>query len=521
MLPVRWLRHLFPASRRVFSTIGVSSPLPTDDCLTLSVTKSTTVHGGGGRDTLGRRLLSLIYPKRSAVVVLRKWAEEGKSVQKYQLNRVVRELRKYKRFKHALEICEWMTTQPNIKLLPGDYAVHLDLIAKVRGLASAEKFFEDLPERMKVQSTCTALLHTYVQNELSNKAESLMEEMSTHGLLRCPLPYNHMLTLYISKGELDKVPKLIKESKRNTKPDVVTYNLWLTACAKKDDVMGAEEVLLEMKKEKITTDWITYSMLASIYIKAACSEKAKKALAEMEKRASRKERAAYCSLISLHASLLDNENVYRTWNKMKSTFRKMSDVEYKCILSSLTKLGDIEEAESIYSEWEIVSGTRDSRVPNILLGYYIKNDMTDKAENFYEHMLQRGVKPSYTTWELLAWGYLSKKRVDKVLDCLKKAFSSLEKWEPNVGIVRAVFTKLEEMGDVEGAEQFLVMLRDVGYVTTEIYNSLLQTYAKAGKMPLIVAERMKKDNVQMDEGTHHLLRLTSKFCIGGVSALIS
>ncbi|XP_008790994.1 pentatricopeptide repeat-containing protein At4g02820, mitochondrial [Phoenix dactylifera] len=521
MLLAHRLCHLFPTFARVFLTRRAYSSLLTDNLLSPSATKSTRGHGGGGSDTLGRRLLSLIYPKRSAVVVLRKWAEEGKRVQKYQLNRVVRELRKYKRFKHALEICEWMTTQPDIKLLPGDYAVHLDLVAKVRGLASAEKFFEDLPERMKGQSTCTALLHTYVQSELSNKAESLMEEMSIHGLLRCPLPYNHMLTLYISKGELDKVPKLVKELKRNTKPDVVTYNLWLSACAKKDDVMGAEEVLREMEKEKITTDWITYSMLATIYIKAVCSEKAKEALVEMEKRASRKERAAYCSLISLHASLSDKENVYRIWNKIKSTFRKMSDVEYKCILSSLTKLGDIEEAESIYSEWESVSGTRDSRVPNILLGYYIKNDMMDKAENFHEHTVQTGVKPSYTTWELLAWSYLSKKRIDKVLHCLKNAFSILEKWEPNVGIIRAVFSKLEMMGDVEGAEQFLVMLRDVGYVTTEIYNSLLRTYAKAGKMPLIVAERMKKDGVQMDEETRGLLRLTSKFCIGGVSTLIS
>ncbi|KAE8776066.1 tetratricopeptide-like helical [Hordeum vulgare] len=58
----------------------------------------------GGGDTLGKRLLKLIYPKRSAVVVLRRWAEEGRAVHKYQLNRVVRELRKYRRFKHALEV---------------------------------------------------------------------------------------------------------------------------------------------------------------------------------------------------------------------------------------------------------------------------------------------------------------------------------------------------------------------------------------------------------------------------------
>lgn len=520
MLCARRLRLALSAPARLFSagasaaaSESVLPPGPGNP----TTTSSSKGGGGGGRDTLGRRLLSLIYPKRSAVVVLRKWAEEGKALQKYQLNRVVRELRKYKRYKHALEICEWMTTQPDIKLLPGDYAVHLDLVAKVRGLASAEKFFEDLPQRMKGQSTCTALLHTYVQNKLSSKAESLMEEMSAQGFLSCPLPYNHMLTLYVSKGEFDRVPKVIRELKRNTMPNDFTYNLWLSAC---DDVESAEKVFVEMQKQKIAADWVTYSMLTNIYIKADRREKAKEALEEMERRVSRKERTAYCSLITLYANLSDRDDVYRIWSKMKSTFRKLSDAEYKCMLSSLAKLDDIEEAESIYREWELVSGTRDSRIPNTLLAFYIKNDM-DKAESFHEHTVQEGIKPCYTTWELLAWGYLSRKRMDKVLDCLKEALSSLQKWEPNNRLVSAVFSKLEKAGDVEGAEQFLVMLREAGHLTTEIYNSLLRTYAKACKMPLIIAERMKKDNVSMDEETRELLKLTSKFCVGNSSTFVS
>ena len=58
-----------------------------------------------------------------------------------------------------------------------------------------------------------------------------------------------------------------------------------------------------------------------------------------------------------------------------------------------------------------------------------------------------------------------------------------------------MFDKIAELGNVEDAEQLLVMLWDVGYVSTEVYNSLLQTYAKARKMPLIVEERMVNDNV--------------------------
>lgn len=73
----------------------------------VTTNKSSAKSGGGGgvgRETLGWRLIGLVYPKRSAVVTIRKWLEEGHTVRKYELNRIVRELRKLKRYKHALEV---------------------------------------------------------------------------------------------------------------------------------------------------------------------------------------------------------------------------------------------------------------------------------------------------------------------------------------------------------------------------------------------------------------------------------
>ncbi|KAF7818315.1 pentatricopeptide repeat-containing protein [Senna tora] len=473
-----------------------------------------------GRDTLGRRLLSLVYPKRSAIVAINKWKEEGRTAGKFELNRIVRELRKLKRYKHALEICEWMTLQPDFNLLPGDYAVHLDLIAKVRGLNSAEKFFEDLPDRIRGQSTYTALLHVYVQNNLADKAEALMSKMSECGLLKNPLPYNHMLSLHISNGKLEKVPDIIQELKKNTSPDVVTYNLWLTLCTAQDDVETAESVFLELNA-RLDPDWVTYSTLANLYIKSALPEKAASTLKEMESRISRKTRGAYSSLISLHTNMGNKDEIFRIWKKMKSFFRKMNDAEYTCMISSLIKLGEFAEAENLYREWESLTGTNDVRVSNILLASYINRDQMEMAEHFYNQIVQKGMDPCYTTWELLTSGYIKKKDVEKVLDNFKKAITSVKKWNPDQRLVREIFEMLEEQAHVEGAEQLLITLRDAGHVNTEIYNLLLKTYAKAGKMPLIVAERMKKDNVKLDEETHRLLDLTSKMCVSDASSIIS
>lgn len=414
-----------------------------------------------------------------------------------------------------------MTQQKDIKLMPGDYAVHLDLIAKVRGLSSAEKFFEDLRDEMRSWQTCTALLHTYVNYSLLEKAEALMEKMSECNFLKNPLPYNHMLSLYVANRQLEKVPEVIKELKKNTLPDVVTYNLWLSACASQNDVETAEKVFMELKKAKIHPDWITYSTLTNLYIKNQLLEKASSTLREMEKRASRKNRLAYSSLISLHTNMGDKNEVHRIWNKMKSCFRKMNDSEYICMMSSLLKLEEIEEAQNIYSEWESVSGHGDPQVPNVLLAAYINRNQMAEAENFHHQRVQKGIRPCYTTWELLTWGHLKSKQMDKVLDYFKKAISSVKKWSPDKKLIREVFKNLEEKGNVEEAEELLVILRDAGHVSTEIYNSVLRTYENAGKMPLIIAERMKKDNVELDEETHRLIQITSSMCVSEVSSFVS
>ncbi|KAK6164680.1 hypothetical protein DH2020_001544 [Rehmannia glutinosa] len=522
MLP-RNLRTSVAAAARQYSTKTAIAAAPVQETLPregINSSRNRLTNSSAGGDTLGRRLFALVYAKRSAVVTIRKWKEEGHLVRKYELNRIVRELRKLKRYKHALEVCEWMRTQDDMKLVPGDYAVHLDLIAKIRGLKSAEKFFEDLPEKMRDSATCSALLHTYVQHNESESAEAVMEKMSECGFLKSPLPYNHMLSLYLSTGQLEKVPEMIKQLKKITSPDVVTYNLWLAACASQNLIETAERVFLELTKAKIEPDWVTYSTLASIYIKNSLQEKADFALKDMEKKVSKKVRAAYSSLISLHTGLENKNDVRRIWKKLKSTYRKPNDAEYTCVISSFLKLNEFEEAEKLYNEWESISPTKDSRVPNLLLAAYINNNKMEIAEAFYDRMVKRDIVPGYTTWELLTWGYLKQKRLDKVLDCFKKAVTSVRKWDPDEEMVQEVFRVVEEFGNVEGAEQLLVTLRRAGYVNTEIYKSLLRTYAKAGKMALIVEERMKKDNVEMDEEIKRLVQLTSKMCIGEIPSEI-
>eukprot|EP01018_Ginkgo_biloba_P007817 Gb_14212 [translate_table: standard] len=459
---------------------------------------------------LYRRISRLGDPKHSAVTALEQWIREGRRPKKWQLKRIVKELRKYNRYKHALEISEWIRGHKGFSFSPGDHSIHLDLIAKVHGIDNAETYFAELPDIAKNQLTYSALLNCYVKEKLTEKSEAIMEKMKVLGFAANTLPYNEMMTLYKNTGQLEKVLLVIQEMKKNGIPrDTFSYNIWMTTCAAMSDMDKLEDVLDEMKyDDNVKTDWTIYSNLASIYIKAGLLDDAGSALTELENSMTQNDRVPYDHLISLHAHLGNKEEMYRIWTSFKSVFGKMTNRSYICLLSSLVKIGDIEGAEKVFEEWESVRSNYDIRLPNVLLGAYIRNGWLEKAESFLERIVEKGGEPNSNTWEIFAEGYIENKQINQAAEVMKKALSVvlLTPWKPKSANVLAILKHFQEQGDVESAEEYFATLREANYVNTEMYNSLLQMYLQVGKPAPRISELMKRDNVEPDEETDMLLK---------------
>jgi hypothetical protein len=73
------------------------------------------------------------------------------------------------------------------------YEAFTRLIAKIRGINSAEKFFEDIPDKMRGHQTCSALL--MVMYRLNWSPE---RRLWWRNCLKNALPCNHMLSLYVA-----------------------------------------------------------------------------------------------------------------------------------------------------------------------------------------------------------------------------------------------------------------------------------------------------------------------------------
>ncbi|PIA61069.1 hypothetical protein AQUCO_00300528v1 [Aquilegia coerulea] len=467
----------------------------------------------GERDTDLYRRLSALGSRTDVNVgdTINEWIKEGKSVEKSAILGFVRELRKYKKHDHALQLLEWLDKRGR-DLSHGDLAVRLDLIAKAKGLDSAEEYFMSLPESSKNKFTYGALLNCYCVEKMTDKAMDLLEKMKKLNCASTRLVYNNLISLRMKVGEPEKVPSLVKEMKeKSITPNVLTYSALMNSYALLKDIDKAEGVIEEMKEDRVGCDWSTYANLASIYVKAGHFDKANSTLEEIEKRNDLREPKAYHILIGLYSLTSNRLGVDRVWGSLQSAFPKLSNRCYLHKLQALHRLGDIDDLEKCFKEWESNCANYDIRLVNVLIESYLHREMIKEAEAVREAAEKKGCKPNFRTLEMLMNFYLKERQVDSALKCLENAGSRLKdnEWKPNEDSVSMFLKYLEEEKDVNGAENLLKSLKKFRSINTEVYESLIRTYVAADKREPRMHSRIKEDGIEITPG---LKRLIEKVC---------
>ncbi|KAK7361645.1 hypothetical protein VNO77_03716 [Canavalia gladiata] len=446
---------------------------------------------------------------------LNSFIKSGKRVYKWEVGDTLKKLRNRKHYQPALKLSETMAKR-NMNKTVSDHAIHLDLLAKAQGIAAAENYFVNLPESVKNHLCYGALLNCYCKELMTEKAEALMEKMKELNLPLSSMSYNSLMTLYTKVGQPEKIPSIIQEMKAsNIMLDSYSYNVWMRGLAAVNDVYGVERVHDEMKRDgRVTGDWTTYSNLASIFVNAGLIDKAELALKELEKRNAFKDLSAYQFLITLYGRTGNIYEVYRVWRSLRLAFPKTANISYLNMIQVLVKLKDLPGAEKCFREWESGSPTYDIRIANALIGAYAKLDMMEKAEELKESARRKGAKPNAKTWEIFLDYHLRKGEFKLAVDCLVKAISigrgDGEKWVPSMEIIGIMLKHFEQEKDVDGAEEFLEILKKSGdSLGTEVFESLIRTYAAAGRTSSAMQRRLKMENVDVSEDVHKLLNAIS------------
>ncbi|TYJ00307.1 hypothetical protein E1A91_A13G078900v1 [Gossypium mustelinum] len=349
-------------------------------------------------DDLRSRIFQLRLPKRSATTVIEKWVGEGNWVSISDLRQISKDLRKSQRFKHALEISEWMVSHEEYKLSDTDYAVRIDLMTKVFGIDAAERYFEDLPLTAKTSETYTALLHSYAAAKLTEKAEELYERIKGSNLSFSALLYNEIMTLYMSVGQVEKVSSVVEELKRQkVEPDIFTYNLWISSCAAALNIDQVKRILNEMRCDSgCNDDWQRYINLVNIYVTASRLTSANSiSPIEIEKGITQREWITYDFLVMLYAGLGNKDKIDQIWKSLRMTKQKMTSRNYICILSSYLILGHMKEVGEVFNQWKQLTTTEfDISACNSVLSAFEDAGLTEKANDLHMLLISRNCSPT-------------------------------------------------------------------------------------------------------------------------------
>ncbi|KAL2900841.1 hypothetical protein RDABS01_025923, partial [Bienertia sinuspersici] len=380
-------------------------------------------------------------------------------------------------------ISQWMSDKRYMLLSVADVAIRLDLIAKVHGIEQAENYFNNTPKQMRTMEVYGALLNCYSQVKCVDKADAVMQKMRELGYAKSAINYNVLLNLYSQTKNYKKLDALIQEMEvKRIKFDRYSYSILLNASGGDTDIDKIEQIQKRIESDsQVDIDWMLYAALANQFIKAGSVKKALELLRKVESLVvySKKKNEAFSYLLTLYATAGKKEQVLRVWNKCKKF--KVCNRDYICMLPSLLKFDDIETAENIFEEWKASELNKDFRIPNILVGYYCKKGLLDKAEALIESGKRESwEKPNAWTWYWMSVGYVKGNKILKAVEAMENAlFEHIPRvhWKPDKETMVACLKYLKDEGDVHRSSNFVRLLQEKEIISEEIKHKLLAYFS--------------------------------------------
>ncbi|KAI3864821.1 hypothetical protein MKX03_000720 [Papaver bracteatum] len=427
--------------------------------------------------------------------------EEIKALEHIKIREVLHNLSKCKMYEMALQLSNWLESKNMFNFEEGrDYATRLNLIAKRRGMALAEKYLkQSIPETFKGETVYVTMLCNYVSVGDVKKAEQVFEKMRDLGFPVSGFACQQMILLY-KKFDKKKIKSVLSFMRENdVKPTRFIYRLLVDLKGAANDIAGMEELVEALKSDGLELDNQIRAVLARYYILAGLDEKAGKILKEMEGEDLEENHGACKHLLPLYTALGKADEVERIWKVCESD--GCVD-DYLAAISAFGKVGRVEKAEEIF-EKRIKSGKRiSSKGFAALLNVYGDHKLLAKGKDLVKRMASARHPINRFVWDALVKLYVDAGEVEKADLVLQNAMQQGGKrMEPPLyNSFHVMMDQYSIRGDIHNTEKIFHQLRQSGYVIKiSDYQSLLQAYINAKVPAYGLRERLMTDNLFLNK----------------------
>jgi pentatricopeptide repeat protein len=266
-------------------------------------------------------------------------------------------------------------------------------------------FLKKLEQRGEVTlRDYSAVIRLFAQSESPEKAMRVLEEMEARGLKPDNVSYNMVLSACANARQKDQVNSLLS----SMEADVVTYNTRLKACAQERDVAQAFAIFADLEAAKIAPTQVTYGTLVECCTRAGEMAKAKEVLRQMGTAGVAKNIVVYTSLIKGFAALGKLEEAMEVFEEMQASGdgEKSERVEpdvicYSALIKAFCDRQDLDQAFHLLENLLEKGHTPDEILFNHLLAGCTAKPHVQLAEKILKDMVSHGIKPTTATFSTM------------------------------------------------------------------------------------------------------------------------
>ncbi|XP_071711973.1 pentatricopeptide repeat-containing protein At5g27270 [Rutidosis leptorrhynchoides] len=293
----------------------------------------------------------------------------------------------------------------------------------------------------------------------------------------------------------------------NYRPSVIVYTLVLRTYGQTGKIKLAEDTFLEMLETGCEPDEVACGTMLCAYAKWGRHKPMLSFYSAVQQRGINLSVAVYNFMLSsLHKKSL-HQNVVQIWRQMAAdTGLVPNHFTYTLVISSLVKIGLIEEAFETFRQMKVTGFVPEEVTYSLLISLCSKNGMQDEALRLYQDMRHHNLVPSNFTCASLLSLYYRSGNYAKALSL----FSEMERYkvvpdEVIYGLIIRIYDKLglykDAMFTFHEIQRLGLLSKDKTYIT------MAQVHLNAGncEKALEVMEHMRSKKVEFSRFAYIVL----------------
>lgn len=254
------------------------------------------------------------------------------------------------------------------------------------------------------------LIKTHLAKDHYDRAKFLIDEMRKDGLPCNVFTYNEMIAGFArSKYPPRKryVWRLIEQMRsEGVEPNCFTCSIILKNVHDSSPRIEVARVMELAESLTCEMDEVLMASLVEAHIRLGNVDQVRKFLQELHVGKDLKPSSCttFGSLIKGYGFVSDAEGVWRCWKAMRSERMQLSGITISCMVEAVASNGDVVGAHMLILELledEATKGLIDHWIYGLVLKGYSKMKDMKSVWAVYEEMLQRGIRPTTVTFNLL------------------------------------------------------------------------------------------------------------------------